>query len=137
MVINIMHKNLMGGSVPPPDKGPASTGNKSFREIFDELLAADGMNEGRLAEVNKPGSVVTAKMQKKVEAAVNWLARYLGIKPALLLAVFDEIGINPDDMADEMKFMVIINSIAEYFGLDEEQKKEITREMGGILGFSF
>ena len=65
-----------------------------------------------------------------------WLANYLGIKPSLLLAVFSELGIDPNDMADKMKFLEIINTLAEHFNLNEKEKDEIMREMGGILGFS-
>ncbi len=77
-----------------------------------------------------------AKLQKKVESAVKWLANYLGIKPSFLLAVFSELGIDPNDMADKMNFLEIINKLAEHFNLNEKKKEEIMRGMGGILGFS-
>jgi hypothetical protein len=131
----------------------SATGNGSFGEIFNRLLNADGGTrldapEGiaaeslsfadakyRLSKAGKADPDIDAKMHKKIETAINWLARYLGIKPSFLLAVFDELNIDPNDMADQAKFMEIINKIAAYFELDEDQKKEIARELGGILGF--
>jgi hypothetical protein len=126
---------------------------KSFQEVMNDLLDSGEMNRGYQSSlnpkdlyavlkssssaVNKTSPGDTVKMEKKVESAVRWLANYLGIKPSFLLAVLSELDINPDDMADQSKFLDIINKLAEHFNLNEKQKKEMTEKMGAILGFSF
>lgn len=153
MIINMNQKNPpVSGGVQANGPSPAQEGGRSFGEIFGEMLAGDRLSDTIItgtkradfafgkagpAEAGKPDAVNAAKMHKRVEAAVKWLANYLGIKPGLLLAVFDELGINPEDMADPTKFMDIVDKIAGYFKLDEDKRKEITRELGGILGFVF
>lgn len=126
--------------------------NKSFKAIMSEYLENGGIEaanstqqpekcnaefKANVAEVRKSSACLSPKMQKKVESALRWLANYLGIKFSFLLAVFSELGIDPNDMADQMKFVEIIEKLSEHFNLNEEQKKEIAEKMGGILGFNF
>lgn len=129
------------------------TAEKSFKEVMGELLGSNETNRGnqsgldpkdcyadlkyKLSEVNKTSAGDAVKLEKKVESAVRWLANYLGIKPSFLLAVFNELDINPNDMADQAKFLDIINKLAERFNLNGKQKKEMVEKMGAILGFSF
>jgi len=126
--------------------------DKSFKDIMNEYFEDCGMKTANIArqpgsynaefkqnvtEVSKSSACVSPEMQKKIESALRWLANYLGIKFSFLLAVFSELGIDPNDMADQMKFAEIIEKLAEHFNLNEEQKKEIAEKMSGILGFSF
>lgn len=137
---------------PANSKGFNPGAGKAFQEIMSELLGSEGINaknnngseqkksypnlRSKLAEVSKSDAIDAAKMQKKVEAAIQWLAGYLGIKPSFLLAVFSELGIDPMELADQMKFQEILHKLAERLNLKEDQLKEISEKMGAILGFS-
>ncbi|HOA56109.1 MAG TPA: hypothetical protein PK767_06655 [Clostridiales bacterium] len=130
------------------NQGTSLMPENTFKDIIIGLLGKEDVSnknvnslQRNICRTNYADSTLKvtrndAKLQKKVESAVMWLANYLGIKPSLLLAVFSELGIDPNDMADKMKFLEIINTLAEHFNLNEKEKDEIMREMGGILGFS-
>jgi hypothetical protein len=112
--------------------------SRSFSDVMNELLIKNNSDAAsKTSKVSKSASCDSAVIQKRIESAVKWLANYLGIKPSFLLAVFSELGIDPNDMADKAKFYEIIQKLSEHFNLDEEQKKEIVEKMGGILGHSF
>jgi hypothetical protein len=129
------------------------TAAKSFQEVMSELLGGNETNKRNQSSLDlkdcyadlkaspsaakKTSAGDAVKLEKKVESAVRWLANYLGVKPSFLLAVFNELDINPNDMADQSKFLDIINELAEHFNLNDKQKKEMTEKMGAILGFSF
>ncbi len=139
-------------SNPANNKGFNPGAGKAFQEIITELLGSEGINaknnngsdqkksytslRSKLAEVSKSDAIDAAKMQKKIEAAIQWLAGYLGIKPSFLLAVFSELGIDPMEMADPMKFQEILHKLAERLNLNGDQMKEISEKMGAILGFT-
>ncbi len=144
---------LFNDSVRVSGQNTTLTAAKSFQEVMNGLPGSNETNRGnqssldpkdcyadlkyKLSGVNKTSAGDAVKSEKKVEFAVRWLANYLGIKPSFLLAVFNELDINPNDMADQSKFLEIINKLAEHFNLNEKQKKEMTENMGAILGFSF
>jgi hypothetical protein len=109
-----------------------------FREIINQYLSKSV--QGKCAAIcgqktGKADRSISPEMMMKVDAAVKWLAGYLGIKPSFLLAVFNGLGLDPNDMADQKKLAEIINKLAEHFNLDKEQKKEVLEKMSGILGF--
>jgi len=111
---------------------------KSFNDVMNELLLKSNTDVASdVSKVRKSSSRDSIVLQKKIESAIKWLANYLGIKPSFLLAVFSELGIDPNDLADKTKFYEIIQKLAEHFNLNEEQKKEIAEKMGAILGHSF
>mgnify|MGYP001022086836 FL=1 len=121
---------LFGGNSLPAVKNGKLTQSTEFKEIIDKYCAAPSVqNTGKAAKSISP------EMMMKVDAAVKWLAGYLGIKPSFLLAVINGLGFDPNDMADQEKLAEIINRLAEHFNLDKEQKKEILEKLSSILGF--
>ncbi|MDP4094070.1 MAG: hypothetical protein Q8920_11995 [Bacillota bacterium] len=96
----------------------------------------DNYMKAKILKAEQTDAVQRAENKEKVKAAIGWLANYLGIPPSLLLTIFQDLKINPDDMADPMKLPEIINKIVQYFKLSQDKEDEITRELNGIFGFA-
>ncbi len=152
-MVNISNTQFMTGSASlagvSRQKQGASIEGTSFGDVLAGLMNNGEIEEKtqKLDPVESFRNIVKSKIEhvdldkmaetkKKVDAALDWLSKYLGIPKGLLISVMKELNIDPNDMADPMKLAEIIKKIVGKFGLDQKQEDEITRELNGIFGFA-
>lgn len=119
-------------------------GSKEFGRIFNDLLSSTEPGGTHTDDLNKQDSGSTSKIisrfearlnqtadalkhaqeQAKVKAAVKRIAGFLGVSEGFLLMVLDSLGIQPEDLIDQARAGEIARKLSEYFGFDEEKKKE-------------
>lgn len=67
------------------------------------------------------------KISSQSDAAVDEIARYFSISPMTMLAIFDKLGISRKDITDKEKSGEIISKLKEFFGLNIQQEKDISK----------
>jgi hypothetical protein len=67
------------------------------------------------------------KIASKSDAAIDATARYFGISPMTMIAIFDKLGISRKDIIDKEKSGEIISKLKEFFGLSLQQEVDISK----------